>query len=90
MKSGERIGLVQQLAILVPSATQFLAAADVRDRDDPAAIEQRQKVRAELRIVEMPYEPYPVTSNGAVPSSLVALRDTKEIGTCVPSFAVAC
>ena len=41
----EGVDLVQQLAVLVPVAAHLLAAADVRDGHDEAAIEQRQRGR---------------------------------------------
>ena len=47
---GEGVLLLQQLAVLVPAAAHFLAAADMGDGVDHAAVEQAQQGRAETRI----------------------------------------
>ena len=47
---GERIRLVQLLALLVPAPAHLAAAADVRDREHEPAVQQRQPGRAEVRI----------------------------------------
>ena len=47
---GERVLLVEELAVLVPGAAHLLAAADVGDRIDEAPVDQAQERRAERRI----------------------------------------
>ena len=42
---GEGVGLVLEPAVLVPLATHLAAAAHVRDREDEAAVEQREPRR---------------------------------------------
>ena len=44
---GEGVLLLEQLAVVVPGAAQLLAAADVRDGVDEAAVEQRDAARVE-------------------------------------------
>ena len=47
---GERVALGQHLALLVPVPAQLAAAADVRDGEDDAAVEQREPGHRELRV----------------------------------------
>src|SRR5438128_7748841 len=44
---GERIGLVLELAVLVPAPTELTAASHVRDGEDDTAFEQLQTRRRE-------------------------------------------
>ena len=47
---GERVGLVQHLAVVVPAAAHLAAAADMRDRVHEAPVEQRQPGDGKPRI----------------------------------------
>ena len=46
----ERVFLLEQLAVIVPYFAQLGAAADVRDGEDEAAIEQAQAIGRKSRI----------------------------------------
>ena len=47
---GERVGLVQQLAVVVPRTPELASSADVRDREDHAAVEEAHPRRREARV----------------------------------------
>ncbi len=47
---GEGVFLVHQLAVVIPGAAHFLAAADMGDGDNEAAVHQRDEIRAEHRV----------------------------------------
>ncbi len=88
---GERVLLVQQLAVVVPVAAQLAAAADVRDGEDEArgraatgAMTEKLGIHAGLvRAVAVDER-----RGGAVARGRPC-GTTIETGTCVPSSAVA-
>ena len=43
--------------VVVPGLAHFAAAADVRDGEDHAAVEQREAAERKLAGMEMPWEP---------------------------------
>ena len=45
---GEGVALVQHASLIVPALAQFAAAANVRDRDNHATVEQPETRRAEV------------------------------------------
>src|SRR5215210_4194 len=47
---GERVGLAQELAVLVPVTTELTAAADVRDPEHHTAVEEADACCRERRV----------------------------------------
>ena len=54
---GERVLLLQHLPVVVPLLAHLAAAADVRDGDDDAPVEEAQAVRGKRDGIRKPYEP---------------------------------
>ena len=57
---GERVLLVQLLAVLVPLPAQLTAAADMRDREDDPTVQQRERGQRQCRVHADLVGPVPV------------------------------
>ena len=88
----ERVALVQQLAVLVPLAAHLAAAADMGDGEDHAAVELGQARDGETGLDRVLIGAVAVEvqrTRARRPASPNERFQTREIGICVPSCAVA-
>ena len=74
---GEGVGLGLELAVVVPRPAQLGAAADVRDGEDPAAVEQREPQHGEPGVARDAVGAVRVeqAGRGAVGRHVVAVHD---------------